>query len=114
MKAKKGRPRKHKRIVSVFEQVVNGARKKSRAQVTCQLCFRTGHNKKSANCPYNIREEERQQGEGFRQEEGHKVQLMVVVVLLMLLRVLTMAMSTALLQCRLCRLRRSSAQLAAG
>ena len=58
-KAKKGRPRKHKRIVSVFEQVVNGARKKSRAQVTCQLCFRTGHNKKSANCPYNIREEER-------------------------------------------------------
>ena len=59
MKAKKGRPRKHKRIVSVFEQVVNGARKKSRAQVTCQLCFRTGHNKKSANCPYNIREEER-------------------------------------------------------
>jgi hypothetical protein len=39
---------------------------------------------------------------------------MVVVVLLMLLRVLTMAMSTALLQCRLCRLRRSSAQLAAG
>ena len=119
-KAKKGRPRKHKRIVSVFEQVVNGARKKSRAQVTCQLCFRTGHNKKSANCPYNIREEEkgpareRQQGEGIRQEEGHKVQLMVVVVLLMLLRVLTMAMSTALLQCRLCRLRRSSAQLAAG
>ena len=120
-KAKKGRPRKHKRIVSVFEQVVNGARKKSRARkLPANSAFGRAITRKVRIAPtISARKRERparerQQGEGIRQEEGHKVQLMVVVVLLMLLRVLTMAMSTALLQCRLCRLRRSSAQLAAG